>query len=1389
MGCQARQAMIDDITKRAIKQLRKDNPDMKGPELKAKSIEAANKIVDKSKDLATQEIFSAQEMTPAIRDNASQAIPLPKAKQPLVTISNEVAALDKQFTDNPSNENYAKLLNSEIAHGYRNAKGESLVRLTRAKTVGSSPVEPKSDSAFEDYYIDDDGTMSKSANLDKAFIELDKTNLGENFDEAHSKSLSSVLSMMAGIVKEFQDKEVRLKKSTFENVMEAEGYYDTRTGDIEVRLDTHGPAAEFRNEFSMTNQEVFVHEQVHAVMDFMMDPKNINVAKDPKMQAMIADLKSLYSKAAKESNWQTLLPGIKEGVQYSDFQQEQAKAKWDYVFKNKWDNGLHEFIAGIMTNSMFSEGMNSLEVTDTEKVKDTASLVDKVHAWFANLAGKIFGYATNKRDNSISKAGATLIFDIIRANNNAVERATGEQLIESVTNGFDKVQDQVEIANETVRKITDPFLGAIDAVEGAILNEGKVLDKDGIDEFKKLNTKLQKLMAGVNKEDNTGNKLVVVLKNTFDMLDNIQRFIRAMPTIYKMRQLTAGHPRSKSVAKHYANTMNKLLESVKLYEDGAPRSIGRDFLDRPGMYNFLADSILKLTQKVDNVREKTYENVLAETKDWFGEVHINNNVLNIRHNEALTDVVLRADIQSLDLTAKELQELLREPNKVSKKIKELSKGLSKQQLADVESLAQYMVTSVGTGSNAKNIARGFGGKENTDWTNEDVTQIDQLVSYRALELVEDSAKQTMLDFMDGEKYIDYSTTWGNKAKNLVGFTGDKPLTKAQYIKQVNEGVDKFILHSVGLQEASRQEMRGREYQALKGYMKETYNSDYEVEFHPMRDKQQLINDGYKFIREVKKVPGSTAQYGMFISNEPIIKRANGALGLQDRKHRGFTLRDMVANESIESTESFDAPKRSKEFNNILKSMIAKYKVNRNAVGMHPMYDESGNIVNFRITMSIADKKKYLEMETGGTHNLARSYSTMGAATATAAHNESIVDELHKDYLDNYNDNKEKYVTIEATPMMAADFGLENTRPAGQTKYEKMWARLPSDTKQYAEEVFGTRKIVIRKDLLTIAFGEDDYSISQSKLFDKTSARTKATVKKIERVWQDTMQIAKANIVIKTPEVLMGNVWSNFKILLYIGVNPSTGAKLMLTGAKELKRYEADKKELSKLERDKKSGIKVNEVRIRELTKDVAENSVAPLIEAGLYQSIVEDVSTANDSNRVSQWFNDKTDKYISNETVNSAVQLLFVTQRTKPYQQLLKATQVSDFYFRYAQYYDAVQNKGHSEEKAMRNAIDNYINYEAPLEKHVRYGDAMGTWFFVKYFTRIQKVIKKFVKENPLRVGADVAIQTFITGDTADVLDASMLDKGLSTYNPLKIFERLWEVASPSAPEIINNYT
>ena len=1366
----------------------------------------------------------------AIANNTSFT-PVPEV-MPDVVVSEDVRMLNDKYLADQTDANYEALVNAEIAAGYRNTNGERIVNFKNL-TLGSSSDNTTHDE-FDEIFIDTDGSINKASAINEQLIEYDKKNNGENFNKEHSDRLTALLGNFQSLVNDINDKEFNFSKKDFISVFttnEASGEYDTATGDIDIELDMRGPGQGFRNDFTMTNQEVLLHELTHAMMYFIENP-GASVSANSELHGMIGDLRKLYLQAGKDTTWKTLLPGIENGAQYTDAQIAQAKRKWDYIFgKDSGTVGLHEFVASMMTNEMFRDGMEQV-ATGKGAEHEAQTIVEKVQEFFRNILSRVLGMVTDKKTSNITVEGTRLITDIMRANSKAADVVANKHKIASAKDFIDSIGETIEVSNDTVRKVTEPFLGAFSALDDVISEKGgKVLTPAQLTEFIKLSDKLNKLSTKIKNTPDSGNKLKDFAINVFELTQNIITVLRALPAIYKMRGLTANLDTRLNLAKQYTNLVEKLLSSMHLSREGFVRGMARDFLSRPGLYNALADSILVLTHDVDHARETVYEHMLEQSTDWFGDVKINKDILNIRNNEALTDVVLRTDIQSIVNDTNGLKELLMDPEVVLQKIKKLSSGLSATEIADAESMANYMVTGMGVITSAHNIAAGFGTGNVTKPTEAKIKQIDELISYMAFRDTNTDSKEQLLSFINGDQHADYASTLTSKIRDSIGL-GKKTMTKEEYVENVENGIDNFIAFSRGLQVKSREEVGDDKYLAIKGYMKETFNSDYEIEFHPMRDAQQLIDAGYKFVREVAKAPGMTTQYGMFISNSPAVKRVNGALGLQDKKSRGFKLSDMINQESDNSATNWDRNKRSEEFQAVLNKVKDMYAKDRTSVDMSPVYDAKGNIVDFRVTMSIADKKEFMGLEGRGTQNLARSQSTMGNANKTALHNIDVIDMLHSDYLKNYKGNEEQYAVIEPRGLDASDYGLEDTKTYN-TEYERLWARLPKSTKAYARKKFGSNKIVIKKEMLRVAFGEDNMSIANSKYLDKFPAKVRTMLAKAEAIWIDMMQIAKKNIVIKIPEVLTGNIWSNFKILLYLGVHPIKGAKMILTAAKELRRYEADTKELGILLRSKDAGLEVNENRIQALTDSIKSNTVTPLIDKGLYQSIMEDVNTAHERNAVAKWFSDKTDKYITNETVNGAIQLLFMTERTKPYQLMLKATQVSDFYFRYAQYYDAIDKANAKldkattiekaleainkyvmpedlsslnltgatlrdlkqrpaireafKNKAMRESIDNYINYEAPLHKFIRYGDSVGTWFFVKYFTRIQKVVMKIARENPLRVGADILLQ-FMTKDAPDILDAFVLDKGLSTYNPFKLLERFFEFLIPAGPEVVLAY-
>ena len=1118
------------------------------------------------------------------------------------------------------------------------------------------------------------------------------------------------------------------------------------------------------------------------------------------------------------TDWEDLLPGYKDGKYYSAHEITQAQGIYNYIFDNKDGNGLEEFMSHLMTNKMFRQAMSNVSALDKTTIDENSHLVDKIVEHFKNFIAKLAGFITHTKDQSITDAGTKLLFDLMKANDSHANKASRMHPLQASDAVMDYIGDTLDKMDTKLKPLVDTLI-SVPLGEITKKKAKDIKDMTKVEQSTRAVKMVAKVVAAnkaaivrdkkVDKLKSTGTGFVARSRNTLldsvKLLNNLYTFARVAANMREAKELNP---------KEYALAMRHFSHVVDAVEQSLIGKFLADFATKDAMYNTITDAILTLTHAVDKLREGTYEEVLANTKEWFGKIPINKDAYK-EQNKALSDVVLRTDIQSLDLDAKGLRELLRDPEKVTAKILELRAKVKKAgndgMVKDAGYMAQYMVTGAGPViTNAKNIALGYGRDDTAHLaTSELIKDIDQLISYEAFQLTDSGSKQVLLDFVEGNDYHNFNESTIKELGYKYGIIKGEHLTKAGYKQQVEDGINSFMDHSYGSQLQSAAELKHNPHNIIKGYMKESFDTGVEVIFKPIRDRAELEDNGYKYQRRAKPMEGSKTEYGMFVRLDGKNKRVNGALGLQSTKSRGFTLLDKINEESENSPASMqlDSIAKKKLFEKALKNATEKYTDNRGGSDMSPMYNSFGDIINFRRTMTIQEKEAVMDMETRGTQNLARTYSTFGTAEATFEHNKEVLRKIKADADKNYADNPSNYVVIRPRKGIDAEaYGLEENdvvEPANMTKHEQMWARIPKTTQEYATELYtakdgdnvtSERQIIIRKDLLVAAFGEDEISLADQRIADKMGAKARQNAKWMERYWQDLMQIAKSNIVIKTPAVLMGNIISNAKILYYIGVNPVKGAKLVALSARELKRYEADSKELHNLERSQviiknKRGKEFakNNRRIDVLKDEIANNLAAPLIDAGMFQSIVEDVSTKKETNRVSNFVNSKVDKYVTNETANTAIQYMFMTERTKPFQAMLKATQVSDFHFRFAQYHDAIDNKGMSPKQALRDVTDNYINYEAPLNEWVRYGDKMGTWFFVRYFVGIQRVIKKIAKKNPGRVGMELMAELTL-GDTDGIEDQSILTKGFATYN-FDLLGHVGDVIIPPGGELVYNYT
>jgi len=1372
-----------------------------------------------------------------------------------VTISKAVTEARARYTADPSTDNANHLANVEALNGLRNsfgktiAKGVSPRKLQSAKDAGTK-------DEIEDFYFDEDGSMSKSENINAALTEWDKKKYGENFDVEHSKELGATLEAMVNAIEDLNKADVSITEAQLSS-RAAKGEYSPFDNTIEIHVDSRHNGEFFRQRFTQTAQEVYVHELVHAATEFIFDGSR-EVQRDPTIAGMVASVKELYSSARKGlTSYEGLLPGYTDGsTTYSEYEVAQAKEKYDYIFNNKEGVGLEEFMSHLLTNKQFRLAMSNIDAISKATKDEDAGLIDKIINGFKDFLGRLVGFTTHKKNASITEAGTDLLFKVMKAHSDnamkvaskhparVAERAT--EYLDGVLNKSDeklagvadtvistamfegtasKVEYYKQLAEDVQRvkdsKVTDPK--EVEKIKKA--NEEKIAEKEKL--FNDIGKLLGKVPDRNSKEYRSlVGKYIGLGITAAGMLKDLFIYARMLNKLRKLKEIDP---------KGYAQRMAKLDGFIKRVEKNVIAKILKDFSTKDLTYSTMTDAILKLTHDVDAMRESNYEDVLGASKEWFGRIEVNGEAFR-KQNDALSDTILRTDIQSLGVDSKGLLELLEDSGKVYSEIKALAKVIKdKGMLEDALLAAEAMASGGGLITNPTNIASGFGRAIQSP-DPKIVKALDRYISLKALELTSSEVKKTAADFISGRDYKRISESKLSKAgKKLKLIKGKEPMTQDEYTAQVQEGVNSFLQHSEGTDARSKEEMTGEEHNLIKGYMKESFDTGNELVIVPLRERVDLEKEGYKYVRDVKEHREGAEPYAIFTRRDGKTSRANGAIGLQGVKARGVSLSAMI-HEEIENAplgEKIDYFQETAKFKKELAMQVKEYNRDRLGADMQPVYNSNGDIVDFRTNMTHTEKKELLDMETRGTQNLARTYGTFGTAKATEEHNKKVLQNIKNDADKFASSLPGDYVTIRPRAALGKeDFGLEGVVPKDATQEEQLWARLPASTKKAAADLYdGENKIIIRRDLVLPAFGENDLSVSDSpfgRFFSKAGRRN---IKQIENYWQDLMQIAKGNIVIKVPAVLIGNVVSNAKILFYLGVNPIKGTKLLFLGARELKRYESDNKELQELKRVEglSRTSKSNSIRIEELEASLKHNMVRPLIDAGMYQSIVEDVSTRKETNRVSERANKLVDKYVTNKGANTAVQYLFLTEKTKPFQAMLKATQVSDFYFRFAQYYDTIDkleaqaesaNAGNKNDEkrlrvtladyiydgipfktrrgnvseelmdaikwhSMREITDNYINYEAPLNDKVRYWDKMNPGF-VRYYTNIQRVIKKIAKKSPGRVASDFALQLVI-GDTDGIEDQTFIEKGLNPYT-FKTLGMIKEAIIPPGPEVIMAY-
>ena len=447
----------------------------------------------------------------------------------------------------------------------------------------------------------------------------------------------------------------------------------------------------------------------------------------------------------------------------------------------------------------------------------------------------------------------------------------------------------------------------------------------------------------------------------------------------------------------------------------------------------------------------------------------------------------------------------------------------------------------------------------------------------------------------------------------------------------------------------------------------------------------------------------------------------------------------------------------------------------------PVINSSQDIIKLRYIMTANTRDTLLRRN----NNVAK---IMGKAAGQSINkrdsvkgNKAIVQAAFDQAQEDFGTHPERYIEISPT----------SPDPVIRERYRLF----PYDTKKDIQAIWGENKMYIKKDLYNITLGYRKFSISQ--MFDKNhedknrfekfftvllmnyvpvwtpkgfkplGEKAAVRILQAEDTVQELVKIVKDIWIIKNLFTLLGNTLSNISTLMLRGVPLKAILKDTLDSYNLTKEFQDQTTELHDLRLNLELGVitgaaidKANQD-INLLEQSLESNPIRSLMDSGMYQTLVEDITTDDTEysylSRLDNFVKVKTSKVPKG--IKGAVDVVLLRHSTSAYKLLNKLTIMSDFSARYVLHKHLTQGKQVPipEQLALRITRAAFVNYDVPTNRGLQYANDIGILPFTKYYIRIQAVLMEIFRNNPTKT-LELLLLEQALGDMPLVLDSSMLN-------------------------------
>lgn len=752
-------------------------------------------------------------------------------------------------------------------------------------------------------------------------------------------------------------------------------------------------------------------------------------------------------------------------------------------------------------------------------------------------------------------------------------------------------------------------------------------------------------------------------------------------------------------------------------------------------------------------------------------------------------------LESEQATDKELENL-------KKKLSKLDNDNYNWLSAQAHGLGYYMAThksNIAQNLNSYNIANGFMAEDKVVYKEKVEEVVSEIAALTALKYSRDTDVDVIVDL----------------------------------INRKEEGVTTVINMYESFKTDTRETMfKDDPVHMVEGYSSEQFNSDIEVKILPQHEATKLKSLGYKKVKDLGRKDKDGNLLSMYVSGGYGVKeRLRGAAKLVSMASKGTSIAEIIYAKSLNPELALRVEngildsKRSK----MAKQMAeGSFDVTKLEDSMMPLMNSEGQVIGYRYNMDKRSKKEFLEQDTRLTEVLPRSKGHLIDKIYTLDHNEKVLEFIKDDMEENFR-GKRMGGSNSLTPYIMI------SKKSPNKEYRELYKMLPRSFKEYAESrEDGT--IAVPESLYYPIFGYDHISIVNNKAAKKLPEFVVRIAGLVEELWMDLVKVVKGNILMKMPIVLIGNIVSNFMLRVVNGAEPLQLMKDYYKSFKDVREFTKFNREILRLESEvaiaKEELLRgPNSALSKEIAKKESlitryknsndKNPVKELVDAGLYQAIVEDVEVSTiEGKTVWDKLGDKTLGKLPEgvgSKVRTGTDILFFNQRTTWFKVNQEIMQLSDLVARDVQNRTAkamerkhlegrtnlpawwIQEKGWDKKRKLKTAaekaefekrsrelrmyalLENYVNYSRPSGRGEEYLNRMGVLMFTKYAKRIQKVVMDQGTNHPIKtmlaLFADNALMDMSTIQDSHILakewhlDSHGAGNFYPVYSPLEHIE------------------